>query len=51
MFQTQGCTFLKHIKNGLRAEFKCLKVICKSELVGRKNVSCFIAGQNFKKFD
>ena len=27
MFQTQGVRILKHFKNGLRAKFKCLKVI------------------------
>ena len=27
MFQTQGCAYFEHVKNGLRAKFKCLKVI------------------------
>ena len=46
MFQTQGVPILTHIKKGLRARLKG-----NFELVGIQYVRCFIAVQNFKKFD
>ena len=49
-FKPRGVRILKHVKNGLRAKFKCLKVIL-SWYIDRKYVRCFIAVKHFKKFD
>ena len=48
-FKPRGVRILKHIKKWLARKIKRLK--SNFELVGRKYVRCFIAVQNFKKFD